>query len=58
MNGNSGQFMISQFEAEADDDEIEMASEVGAGVRWNAGVLCESERDATLCYCVQYLSYK
>lgn len=26
MNGNSGQFMISQFEAEADDDEIEMVS--------------------------------
>lgn len=38
MNGNSGQFMISQFEAEADDDEIEMtqASQVqqdsGSGV--------------------------
>lgn len=32
MNGNSGQFMISQFEAEADDDEIEMAPTTATGV--------------------------
>lgn len=33
MNGNSGQFMISQFEAEADDDEIDpTAAVLGAGL--------------------------
>lgn len=38
MNGNSGQFMISQFEAEADDDEIDPTTTTEAAIGLGAGL--------------------